>query len=533
MNKIKQIPFHPLFFALYPVLFLYTHNINMLQIHHIYRSIFFIIILSILVWFVLHLILRHPLKSALLATFSLVLFFSYGHVLSLLGNFSERLFGIQRDIYLSVHYFALWVVVVLLITQAKTVNIRIANQFANILGIILLILPTFSFLTHAQTNTSIKKDELFYKIEQYVDLSGTPESLPDIYYIIPDGYARQDVLEDLYDHDNSEFYSNLKKRGFLIAGKSNSNYAQTMLSLGSTLNLHYIQDIFPDIDMYSSDREPLAELISDNLVARLLRHFGYEYIVFSSGYSGTEIPDADVYMAPSISMNEFENMIIETTPVGNIGDALQFKSQHELHIDRIKYTFNELPYVSSDNSPSFIFVPLVIPHPPFVFNEEGVVDEFPIGFTYSDGSHYHGFDKTIQQEYKNGYVGQIQYVNKKILTTIDNIINNSNIPPIIILQADHGPGMMLHWEKPEKTDYRERLGILNAYYVNDEMKDMLYDSITPVNTFRLLFNSYFNASFPLLEDKSYFSRWSLPYYFIEKSDSVTNSENMFDVTMGK
>jgi hypothetical protein len=33
---------------------------------------------------------------------------------------------------------------------------------------------------------------------------------------------------------------------------------------------------------------------------------------------------------------------------------------------------------------------------------------------------------------------------------------------------------------------------------------MLYESITPVNTFRLVFNLYFGGSYDLLGDKNYF-----------------------------
>ena len=73
--------------------------------------------------------------------------------------------------------------------------------------------------------------------------------------------------------------------------------------------------------------------------------------------------------------------------------------------------------------------------------------------------------------------------------------------PIIIIQGDHGLfSSNLDW----------RFGILNAYYLPGH-NDLLYPKITPVNTFRLIFNSYFGTDYQLLPDISYYS--DLPYLY--------------------
>ena len=48
------------------------------------------------------------------------------------------------------------------------------------------------------------------------------------------------------------------------------------------------------------------------------------------------------------------------------------------------------------------------------------------------------------------------------------------------------------------------MAILNAYYVDNEVENQLYPSISPVNSFRLISNHYFGTNFPLLEDISYY-----------------------------
>jgi hypothetical protein len=56
--------------------------------------------------------------------------------------------------------------------------------------------------------------------------------------------------------------------------------------------------------------------------------------------------------------------------------------------------------------------------------------------------------------------------------------------------------------------------ILNAYYLPRGGNEVLYPDVSPVNTFRLIFNRYFDAGLPLLDDLSYYSAMSSPYNYI-------------------
>jgi hypothetical protein len=51
----------------------------------------------------------------------------------------------------------------------------------------------------------------------------------------------------------------------------------------------------------------------------------------------------------------------------------------------------------------------------------------------------------------------------------------------------------------------ESAGVLNAIFLPGANRDSLHPSITPVNTFRVILNEYFNARLDLLEDHTYFS----------------------------
>jgi hypothetical protein len=134
----------------------------------------------------------------------------------------------------------------------------------------------------------------------------------------------------------------------------------------------------------------------------------------------------------------------------------------------------------------FVFAHLVVPHLPYTFGPNGEVPAFQ------------GKDATYE-EIAAAYVDQVKFVNKEILAVVDTLLKNSSPAPVIILQGDHGP-------LPDLTEEAsERLPILNAYYLPGmTTNEMLYPSISPVNSFRVVLNSYFGQGLPLLEDLSYF-----------------------------
>jgi hypothetical protein len=54
---------------------------------------------------------------------------------------------------------------------------------------------------------------------------------------------------------------------------------------------------------------------------------------------------------------------------------------------------------------------------------------------------------------------------------------------------------------------------------------MLYDTITPVNTFRLVFNYYFNSNLDVLPDLSYTTGGDGYYDFIAVDDPFRNCQD--------
>lgn len=177
----------------------------------------------------------------------------------------------------------------------------------------------------------------------------------------------------------------------------------------------------------------------------------------------------------------------------------------------------ELPRIPLITGPKFVFAHIDCPHPPFVFDEAGNEIERNWPFSFADGDHYVGARGTLSQ-YREGYVGQVKFISKQITEIIDTILARSSEPPVILLQADHGPGSRLHWESLADTDLNERFSIFNSYYLPGSDSSGLYPSISPVNSFRLILNKYFGTNFEMIADRQIFTTWTRPYNFVDVSE---------------
>jgi hypothetical protein len=346
--------------------------------------------------------------------------------------------------------------------------------------------------------------------------------LPDIYYIILDGYARSDVMKELFQFDNKPFLEHLEQQGFYVARKSTSNYCQTPLSLSSSLNAVYLDDLVKGL---FADQTELSDLIGKSNIVATLRPLGYKFVTFSTGFDPTEHPEADVYLAARPRFSAFQRMLVDSTPLQQLWPGPNGLKDSLLARERILYLLDHLPEVARDRAPTFTFAHLLCPHPPMVFgkNGEGVGFRY-IAFEFANRGKDNGRFQNPER-FIEGYRNQSIFITGRIQETIDRILATSPEPPIIILQSDHGSELNLDPEDVHRTDLKERMSILNAYYFPGKRYERLYNSISPVNSFRVVLNTFHGANLELLPDRSYYSKWSEPYQFIDVTDAVRSPDS--------
>lgn len=328
---------------------------------------------------------------------------------------------------------------------------------------------------------------------------------PDIYYIILDGYGRADMLQDIHGFDNSSFITALEERGFVIPSESQSNYARTLLSLSSSLNMQYL-DNAPSAGNNPTLWWPLKDDLQHSEVRRTLESQGYKTIFLANNADYSNIRDGDYYEAPfPIQLDIFSALFLYQTnfkPLAEMDELGIANFSYATHRQIILYAFERLPEVAQIEGPKYVFAHIVAPHPPYVFDRDGNPVEPDYPFSLSIESHA-------------GYVEQLQFINQATLDMVDGILANSKSPPIIIIQGDHGPGTMTNHDSLKDTCLYERFSILNAYYLPGVDPASVPADISPVNSFRFLFNTYFDGTLEILPNRQYFSTNDRFYEFTD------------------
>lgn len=495
---------HPFLLALFPILALYAHNIRSIPVpaRELAGPLAVSLSAAVALYAVLRVVLRDARKSGLLVSLFLVWFFSFGRIADLISAWTGGIFNLSVFFAVTIVFAALAVLVV-----RSRRDFGGLNRFLNIAAATLVVLNLVSI-----GQTFARRTHLVMTRDTIV--AGPAASRPNIYYIVLDAYTRADVLKEVFSFDNSGFVAGLEARGFYVAPKSTANYGQTDLSIASSLNFSYLDELAHDVGRASSDHEPLYLMIRKNRTMTFLKGLGYRLISISSGFEPTDMKNTDLHVGFAGSTSEFRRVLLNTTPLPIIMDLSGGLSPYEAHRQLILSDFRALEESPGERGPFFLFAHIMAPHPPFVFGPHGEPVEPDYPFTVLDADRLHGLRDSAIRDYVVHYRDQVAFLNEKILAAVDAILDRSPQPPVIIIQGDHGSRAHTDFDRPEATYLRESLAILNAYHLPGDGRRLLYPTISPVNTFRLIFKHYLGADLELFDDRSAWSTWRRPYNFI-------------------
>lgn len=481
----------PLLWGLYPIVILLAANIGEVEGGAAGRALLAGGLAGLALYGLLRGLRQPPRRAAAAASLLLILFFTYGHAYIALkdaGLVELARHRLLAPLWLALLSAALWW------TLRRAARPAEALSLLTLIAVVGLVIPLFQI---ARAQMARQRDSAATALGLV-----RPENPPDIYYLIFDAYARDDSLRETYGVEIADFITRLEAQGFLVAECASSNYAQTRMSLASSLNLNYLEDFLPAEDLARDDQTILEVYIKDSQVRRSLEALGYQTVAFETGFAWTEWRDAARYLAPTTKasgFNNFETLLLETSAVRLLLDAQNLPAflkpdtryKEEIHRERVLYVLAELARLPQTPGPKFVFGHIVSPHPPYVFNADGSV-------------------APPDPDPASAYAEQVRYLNTRILTLVAGLIADSATPPIILIQGDHGAIL---------ADKQERMQIFSAYYLGGETAAGLYPEITPVNSFRVVFNYFFGAAFPLLPDTSYFSTYAAPYAYETITDS--------------
>lgn len=281
--------------------------------------------------------------------------------------------------------------------------------------------------------------------------------------------------------------------------------------------MQYIQSLMPDAEGW-----PywwlLSPLIEDSAVKTALAGLGYQSVAVAVDWEVTNNEAVDIYLNPQpVRLNEFEKLLIQTSPLKLISPVLSkftLLNTYTAHRELIDFAFTSLAEIPDIKGPTFTFAHITAPHPPFVFDAEGLPITPSYAYSFYDGNLFPG----TQEQYITGYVGQLQSINQQLESAIDAILNKSETPPIIIIMGDHGSRLGTDFINPANTCVREGFSNFAAFYLPGLDADAVPADITSVNVFRLVLDQYFGAELGLLENHAYFAGNGQFYHY----DDVTS-----------
>ena len=480
--------YHPFMLAAFAVISLYAANFEKVPAAHVALPLICILGIAGGTLVLLRVLFRDVLRAALATSYLLILSFSYSHVYFWAQRFVT--YDIPRRYSLLVYFTA--VAVGFLAILCLKFNAEKATTWANRLSVLLVCASLLTItMSIARFGVGASSPEVADASSGEAITLHAPSIERDIYYLVFDRYASNSTLVEHFDFDNSAFLNQLADQGFYCASESRANYPKTVISMSAALNLSYHDDLLRDEYYYS-------DLLRNHHVGRLLKGRGYRYFHYGNWYYPLRSNlNADYNYRISRLPSEFADVLYKQTPVGHSDTADLTRTWGDPKIPKQK--FDAVAQLArEDKGAKFVYAHFLMPHPPFVLDQDGTL--LP--------------RQVLKSRPKTeNYVNQLIYTNRRILELIDTIQASSSVPPIIILQSDEGPELYdVDESKTWEAKSRKRTGILSAFHLPTmDMPATIPSTITPVNTFRLVFNKYFDARLPMLEDRSYFWRHRSPF----------------------
>lgn len=447
----------------------------------------------------------------------------YNRIVGQIENYVSVSHDFIKQYYLSGVILGMIILTIVLLTQKN--RLISFNKFLTIISLILVIFPVLSIGSY-EIRTGRMMDAFAVTTQKSDKVVSNNRENPDIYYLILDRYAGKTALEEQYGFDNSAFYAYLENKGFYVADTARANYPKTFLSLASSLNMEYMDERTKNFrDEKGKDQSLVTPFIRDSEVINFLQNRGYTTVNIGSWWTPTQSnPEADInyYLKNKayFGADEFTTGYINTTIASEHlkiffkdSTAVSDDPHNNIHRSTVVYEMDALKRASEIPGPKFVFMHAAFPHDPFVFDKNCT----PIS------------EEIVRKNtHQENYLEQLQCANLYAKDIIETILKNSDNSAVILLQSDEGPFPMnmpipddQSWGSAHETSLREKFPILQTYYIPENIRPQFYESISPVNSFRVVFNSVFNTNYPLLPDKSYVFWDDEQYYtFVDVTEEV-------------
>lgn len=502
MNLFRRItgnwPLHLILLPFFFIIHLYVQFAGLLYHREVFIAFLKIsgcLALSFLVW---NLVMKNSAKAAVITTISGILFLFFGDI---------KFFFAQLPLLNHLAHYRFFLPLLSLLSIIAVIKIRRSRQlirttlFLNILFILYITIDIGRWFFPVHNKTGLVNTNLLTTDRDLP--KNRNNSLPNIYYILLDCYPATDYQREMLGVNNNYFDSSLGAKGFYVLKKSRSNYNFTAFSMAATLGMNYFSNIDTVNRIGSYNYNYAIGALRKAPLFTFLNKTGYTFYNLSI-FDFLNYPafKKELFLSISTTQLVFYNTLwsclvrdftwqlfpglIKKQETIRKENRQKFFSPQKTYNLRLLDTLSKFPVAG--NSPYFVYAHLAMPHFPYFFDSTGT--------PYPEKSIY--TDSLITD--KNKFANYISYTNQKMEKLLTELLKKSSGQDVIIIQSDHGLSDM-DWSRQQDA-FRN----YTAYYFPDKDYRMLSDSMSNVNTFRVLLNKYFGQQLPLLPDRSYFIR---------------------------
>jgi hypothetical protein len=491
----------PAFFALHT----YNQYYGLISCKVTINAFLLLLLIFLIVFLFLLIFIRDINKSFLVTTIlgSIILF--YGVIKDFIQLTLQCRFFSKYSVLLPL---MLVTAIILIAFVLKRKEHRKLTLFLNLLFLIFIFTDgTKLFISDKsfflQQNILIRNNQLV------PDSLPNPYSKPDVYYLVLDSYPGTHFLKEYMDYDNSPFNNSLKEKGFFVIQNPKSNYNRTAFSIASTLNFEFLRNISSYMPITPKFYNHARLTIDNSTVPKVFKHYNYQFYnlsVFDIGgipslrrENFLTLPEKSILfyntLPERLKSDLLWNLVTGKNAIPFIQKMINKNEQVLATSEKGKMNYNNLiidslQKISEQKTtyPKFIYAHVYLPHPPFFYDENGNENEFKYVITEES------------QKNKLLFLSYLKYTNKIITELAEKIIKANGNHAVIIIQSDHGFRDFKEGPSLPHTFFKN----YSAFYFPDKNYSSLYDTMSNINTFPVLFNKYFNTNIPLKRDTSVF-----------------------------
>ena len=416
-----------------------------------------IIGITFVFWIIVKKIIRSDHKSSLIIGTGVAFFFYFGYVQDALKGIMVFGLPVDKTSILATISIISFIILTICILRSKR-SLESPLKIMNVVTITILIVVVVPLMIPNSFATT-----------------------PNVYHIILDEYTDNEILNKKFGYDNTEFLNFLEKNKFHIPDKIFSTSPSTTHELNAILNMKYPEKFGWVSENYES--------MNNNVVMSIFSENDYTIIETNSMMRYKNFSDVDQKLCYDTNFinSEFLDQILNKSIIRYFME----KHQENTRRDTVRCAFNELSEIPLKiDNPTYVFSHLYVPHPPFLFGENGE----NITPNHRDISGLQSWENP------DGYVNQLIYATTEISDVVESIIENDP-SAIIIVQGDTGTltGIDHDSEKTFNDVYQSR-SILYAIRIPGNVD---LQEINPVNTYRIIFNHIFNSNYDYLETSNF------------------------------